>query len=37
VKLATLGHGALRLGAADGPVLTQRALPYAIQIDHEVA
>jgi hypothetical protein len=37
VKLAALDQGTLHLGAADGPALTPRALPYPIQIDHEVA
>jgi tRNA-modifying protein YgfZ len=33
VKLATLGPGRLHLGAADGPALVQRALPYPVPLD----
>jgi folate-binding protein YgfZ len=33
VKLAALDHGSLHLGAADGPVLTQRELPYAVPLE----
>ena len=33
VKLAALGHGSLHAGAADGPLLTLGALPYAIPSD----
>jgi folate-binding protein YgfZ len=30
VKLAALDHGSLHLGAADGPALTRRELPYPV-------
>ena len=33
VKLAALGRGSLHAGAADGPLLTPGALPYAIPTD----
>ena len=33
IKLAALAAGSLHLGAADGPVLTRSALPYAIPTD----
>ena len=33
IKLAALAAGSLHLGAADGPVLTRSALPYAIPAD----
>ena len=33
VKLAALGHGALHLGAPDGPVLQREALPYELPLD----
>ena len=33
VKLAALGHGSLHAGAADGPLLSQGTLPYAIALD----
>lgn len=33
VKLAAVGRGLLHLGAADGPVLTPRDLPYAVPMD----
>jgi folate-binding protein YgfZ len=33
VKLAALAEGSLHLGTADGPLLTQRALPYALPQD----
>jgi folate-binding protein YgfZ len=32
-KLSTLGHGSMHLGAADGPLLSQAELPYAIPIE----
>lgn len=37
VKLAALDEGSLHLGAADGPVLSLRALPYALPRDHVAA
>jgi tRNA-modifying protein YgfZ len=33
VKLAALGRGSLHLGAADGPLLTSRPLPYTVPTD----
>ena len=33
VKLAALGHGSLHAGAADGPLMSLGALPYAIPTD----
>jgi tRNA-modifying protein YgfZ len=33
VKLAALDSGSLHLGAADGPVLTRRELPYAVPLE----
>ncbi len=33
VKLAALGQGTLHLGAADGPALRQRPLPYALPLE----
>jgi folate-binding protein YgfZ len=33
LKLAALDGGSLQLGAADGPVLVRRELPYALPID----
>lgn len=33
VKLAALDHGSLHLGAADGPVLTRRELPYLVPLE----
>ena len=33
IKLAALGHGSLHAGAADGPLLSLGALPYAIPAD----
>jgi len=33
IKLAALAAGSLHLGAADGPLLTRSALPYAIPTD----
>ncbi|WP_280150319.1 folate-binding protein [Piscinibacter sp. XHJ-5] len=37
VKLAALEGGSLHLGAADGPLLMRRPLPYAVPIDAEQA
>ncbi|RQO58613.1 folate-binding protein YgfZ [Paucibacter sp. KBW04] len=36
VKIAALESGSLHLGAADGPALAARALPYAIPLNSEV-
>lgn len=33
VKLAALDQGSLHLGAADGPLLQRRPLPYAVPVD----
>lgn len=33
VKLAALDAGSLHLGAADGPLLSRRALPYAVPLE----
>lgn len=33
VKLVAVGRGALHLGAADGPVLVPRELPYPVPVD----
>ena len=33
VKLAALGDGTLHLGTVDGPLMTQRELPYALPSD----
>jgi folate-binding protein YgfZ len=33
LKLSTLGHGSMHLGAADGPRLSQAELPYAVPIE----
>ena len=33
VKLAALDQGSLHLGAAAGPLLQRRALPYAVPFD----
>jgi folate-binding protein YgfZ len=33
LKLSTLGHGSMHLGAADGPRLSQAELPYDVPIE----
>jgi folate-binding protein YgfZ len=33
LKLAALDHGALRLGAADGPLLRRQPMPYDVPVD----
>ncbi|MEP6738932.1 MAG: folate-binding protein [Caldimonas sp.] len=37
VRLAALGQGSLRLGAADGPVLRRTELPYPVALEAEPA